>query len=183
MSNKDGSFAPLVIVMCLSLLITSLWNQIPFLKSSVHSILDPTAGWLLNWNLTLGMLIIVFLLSLITVVAQKYLTDQKTLKEMKKEQKIMQEEMKKVRDDPAKFLELQKKQMASVQQTFSKTLKLTSRGTLFTAIPFFLFFRWFLDQFTAMNNPLFFGFMTWFWFYLIFTLIFTSVLRKSMDVA
>src|SRR5271157_5208003 len=156
--SKEGSYAPIFIILIISILIPSLWTQIPYLQSSVHYVLDPTAGWLLHWNLTLGMFIVVLIISLISIIVQKYAKDQKTLKEMRKEQKVLQEEMKKVRNDPEKFLELQKKQMASVQQTFSKTLKLTSRGALFTFIPFLLFFRWFLDIFTTMGNPMFFGF-------------------------
>lgn len=176
--NKQGSYAPLIIIMSLSLLIAALWNQIPFLKNAVHYVLDPTAGWLLQWNLTIGMLIFVFFVSLITIIAQKYGTDQKTLKEIKIEQKKLQEEMKLVREHPEKLMELQKKQMEFIPQT----MKLSTRPILFTGIPFILFFRWFMDVFNTMGNPNFFGFLPWFWFYLIFTLVFSAILRKILKV-
>lgn len=176
--NKEGSFKPLIYVMILSLLIASFWDKIPFLKSSVHFILDPTSGLLLNWNLNWGMLIIVFIISLVTVLAQKYGTDQETLRELKKEQKILQEEMKKFKEHPEKVMELQKKQMAFIP----KTMKLSTRPIIFTGIPFILFFRWFMDFFTAIGNPKFFFGLTWFWFYLVFTLIFSAVLRKVLKV-
>jgi uncharacterized membrane protein (DUF106 family) len=179
--SKQGSYAPLFIIMALSILIAGFWNQIPYLKSSIDWALNPTAGWLLNWNTTIGMFIVVFIISLISIIAQKYATDQKQLRELRKEQKSMQEELKKVRNDPAKFLELQKKQMASVQQTFSKTMKLSTRAILFTGVPFILLFRWFNDYF-VVNPYTFLGFLPWFWFYLIFTLIFTAILRKVLDV-
>jgi len=183
--NKEGSFKPLVFVMLVSLFIAFLWDQIPFLKPAVHFVLDPTAGWLLNWNLDLGMLILVFLISVISIVAQKYGTDQKTLKEIKEEQKKMQGEMKEVKEHPEKMMELNKKQMDIMKQS----MKLSTRPIMFTGIPFLLLFRWFSDVFTSgtgytiINNPMFFGFLSWFWFYLIFTLIFSMILRKALKVA
>ena len=182
--NKEGSFTPFIVVMALSLLIASLWDSIPVLKDAVHYALDPTAGWLLHWNLTLGMLALVLVISVISIVAQKYGTDQKTLKEIRKEQKKLQEEMKLVKEHPEKLLELQKKQMEFIPQS----MKLSMRPIMFTGIPFILFFRWFMDVFTAgsgftiANNPLFLGFITWFWFYLIFTLVFSMILRKIFNV-
>ncbi len=175
--NKEGSYAPIFIIMALSILIVSFWDQIPFLKSSIEYILNPTAGWLLNWNKTIGMFAIVFIISLLSIIVQKFATDQKQLKELRKEQKLLQEEMKKFREDPAKLMELQKKQM----EFLPKTMKLSTRAILFTGVPFILLFRWFNDYFLA-NSFNFLGFLPWFWFYLIFTLIFTAILRKVLDV-
>jgi uncharacterized membrane protein (DUF106 family) len=176
--DKKGSFLPIIIVMIASLVIAGYWDKFPIIKDSVHAVLNPSAGALLNWNVTGGMLIIVFIISLITTLIQKYATDQKALKELREEQKILQEEMKKFKDHPEKVAELSKKQM----EFFPRTFKLTSRAILFTGIPFVLFFRWFADVFTAMGDPIFLGFLSWFWFYFIFTIIFSSVLRKYMKV-
>jgi uncharacterized membrane protein (DUF106 family) len=161
----------------LSILIAGFWDKIPYLKSSIDWALNPTAGWLLNWNMTLGMFIVVFVISLISIIVQKYATDQKQLRELRKEQKLLQEEMKKFREHPEKMMELQKKQMAFLPQT----MKLSTRAILFTGVPFILLFRWFNDFFVA-NPYTFIGFLPWFWFYLIFTLIFTAILRKVLDV-
>lgn len=177
--NKEGSFKPIIFVMIASLAMFFFWDKIPFIKDSVHAVLDPSAGWLLlNLNITLGMILIVFIISLFTTLIQKYATDQEALRELKKEQKILQEEMKKYKEHPEKMAELSKKQFAFIPKTF----KLTSRGIMFTGIPFILFFRWFNDFFTAMGDPKFFGFLSWFWFYLIFTMIFSTVLRKALKV-
>ncbi|MFH1608139.1 MAG: EMC3/TMCO1 family protein [archaeon] len=181
--NKEGSFKPIIFVMIASLLIAFYWNKVGFIKDAVHYVLDPSAGVLLNWNLTWGMLIIVLLIALITTLVQKYATDQEALRELKKEQKILQEEMKKYKEHPEKLMELQKKQFEFIP----KTMKLSMRALAFTGIPFILFFRWFMDFFTAMEivtgAPIkFLGFLTWFWFYLIFTMIFSGVLRKVMKV-
>ena len=175
---KEGSFKPIIIVMVLSLVIAGFWESVPFLKNAVHAILGPSAGALLNWNLTWGMMVLVFLISVLTTVIQKYATDQETLKELRKEQKILQGEMKKYKDHPEKLIELQKKQFEFIP----KTMKLSMRAIMFTGIPFILFFRWFMDVFTTLGEPKFFGFLSWFWFYLIFVMIFSSILRKWLKV-
>ncbi len=176
--KKEGSFFPIILVMIASLGIASYWDKVSWIKDSVHKVLDPSAGALLTLNLTIGMILIVFIIALITTIIQKYATDQKALKELRAEQKLLQEEMKKYKDHPEKLSELSKKQFQFIPRTF----KLTSRAILFTGIPFILFFRWFYDTFTAMGDPKFFGFLSWFWFYLIFTMIFSSMLRKLMKV-
>ncbi|MBU0958716.1 MAG: DUF106 domain-containing protein [Nanoarchaeota archaeon] len=176
--NKEGSFKPVAIVLVASMLIALFWNSISFIRNAVHGVLDPSAGALLRMNVTWGMLIIVLIIAIITTIIQKYATDQKTLKELKKEQKLLQEEMKKYRDNPAKVMELQKKSFEFIP----KTMKLSMRAMAYTGIPLILFFRWFMDVFNAMDSPKFFGFLSWFWFYLIFTMIFSSIIRKIFKV-
>ena len=144
--NKQGSFFPIIFITIVSLAMAIYWDKLPFIKNAIHTVLDPSAGALLIWNLTLGMLVVVFIITLITTLIQKYATDQKALKELKQEQKILQEEMKKYKDNPAKVTELSKKQLEFIPRTF----KLTSRSVLFTGIPFILFFRWFYDFFASL---------------------------------
>jgi uncharacterized membrane protein (DUF106 family) len=177
-TNKKGSLWPVILVMFGVYLLVAFWEKLPFLKTGIHAALDPTFGALLNLNLTVGMLVIVFFITLISTLVQKYATDQKALKELREEQKLFQEEMKKYRENPAKMAELSKKQGEFMVRTF----RLTSRATLFTIVPFMLFFKWFGDFFTTLGNPMFFGFMTWFWFYFIFTIIFSVFLRKWLKV-
>jgi uncharacterized membrane protein (DUF106 family) len=177
--NMNRVFLIMMVFMAISLGIAFLWDSLPVIKNFVNSILNPTFGALIDWNLTLGMLIVVFLMGLLTTFAQKYTTDQKTLRELKKEQKEVQKEMQKYRQDPKKMLEIQK----SLMPTTFKIMELSMRGSIFTIIPFILLFRWFMDFFSTKGNPSFFGFMSWFWFYLIFTIIFSSFLRKFFKVA
>lgn len=176
--NKEGSFRGIFIVMIISLLIAFFWDSFSFIKNTVHAILNPTAGTLLNLNLTWGMIILVFLITLAMTLIQKYATDQETLRELKKEQKILQEEAKKYKEHPEKLMEFQKKQMEFIP----KTLKLSMRPIVITGIPLILFFRWFIDFFSAAGNPKFFGFFSWFWFYLIISIILSSILRKILKV-
>lgn len=94
--SKGGSFKPIVISYGIIILFLLLWTNVPMVSKTVHAGLDPTLGWLLNWNLTLGMLIITFFISLVSILVQKYGTDQKTLKELRSEQKKLQEESKNI---------------------------------------------------------------------------------------
>ena len=103
--KKEGSFKPIIFIMIASLALAYFWDKFDFIKDSVHAVLTPTAGWLLDLNLTGGMLLIVFLISLFTTLVQKYATDQKALKELRKEQKILQDEMKKYKEHPEKMAE------------------------------------------------------------------------------
>ncbi len=176
--NKEGGFRGIFIVMIASVMIALFWDSFSVIKNFVHMLLDPTAGVLLGWNLTIGMIFIIMVISLIMTLSQKYATDQKTLREMKKEQKELQEEMKKLKGNPEKLLELQKKQF----EFLPKMMKVSMRSIVYTAIPLILFFRWFMDFFSALGDPKFFGFLSWFWFYLLGTLIFGTILRKIMNV-
>ena len=175
---KEGSFTPLIVFMLISLVLASLWDKIPIIKNSIHYILDPSAGALINWNLNIGMLIIVLIITAITTVVQKYATDQKTLKELRKEQKEIQNQMKEFKNHPEKMMELQKRQFAMMP----KQMKLSMRAIIYTGIPFILFFRWFNDYFITAGSPKFFLGMGWFLFYLISAIIFGSILRKWWDV-
>ena len=176
--GKESGFGGIFFVMLISLLIAFFWDTISIIKQSAHFILNPTAGSLLNWDLTFGMLAIILIISLIMTLVQKYGTDQKTLREMREEQKLIQEEMKKYKENPGKIAELSKKQM----ELIPKTMKLGMRPIIYTSIPLILFFRWFNDFFVTFADFRFFGFFSWFWFYLVGTIVFSTILRKMMNV-
>ncbi len=168
----------MILVMLLSFFIAGLYSSVPIVKTAIKAVLDPTAGNLLDWNKLVGMILIVFIITLITTLIQKYATDQVALKKLKEEQKLLQEEMKKYRDNPEKMLEFQKKQLEFLPKTFD----LTSRSLIYTVVPIVLFFRWFYEYF-ASSSYKFFGFLNWFWFYLILSIIVSTILRKVMKVA
>src|SRR3989344_815419 len=171
-------FFVMSILMIVSLIIAVMWDSLRLVKDSVHSALDPSAGALLNWNTTWGMLIIILILSIITTLLQKYTTDQATLRELRKQQKEIQKEIKKHRDNPQKVMELQRSSLPASM----KMMQLSMRSAFYTIIPFILLFRWFLDYFATIPDFRFFGFISWFWFYLIFAIIFGSIQRKMFNV-
>lgn len=176
----------LFIVLAISLLVASLWNSVPIIKDGVHAILDPSTGYLLNWNLNIGFIIIIILFVLLTTILQKYFTDQATLKRIKEEQKVVQEEMKKYREHPEKLMELQKKSM----ELISQSMPIAMRPAMFTSIPFILFFRWFGDYFADVDAKIFGIFSTqgvwlfpkWVWAYILSSIVISMILRKVMKV-
>ena len=176
-SEKKGSFRVIVIVMFVSLIIAMAWDKLTFIKNPIHAILNPTLGALLDWNLVIGMLILVFVISLFITILQKYTTNQKELKEIKKQQKEIQAEMKKHRGDVAKTMELNKKNMALLPQQ----MKLGMRSIVYTSIPLLFLFRWLYDYFALVGSNKILG-IGWIWFYLIGSLIFSSIIKKQMDV-
>jgi len=175
--GKEGGFGLIFLVMVVSLAIAAFWNKLLFIKNSVGAVLNPTAGALLNWNLTYGMIILVLLLSIFMTLIQKYTTDQKTIREIKEEQKKLQGDMKKFEVGSKEHTELSMKSMKFIGPMF----KLSMRPIVYTAIPIILLFRWFADYFALVDFK-FFGFLSWFWFYLLGSLIFSSVLRKVLKI-
>ncbi len=167
----------MLLVMIVSLVIASLWNTIPFIKDTIHLILNPTAGALLNWNTDIGMIIVTLIIILLITLVQKFTIDAETMAEIKKEQKFLKEEMKTYKEHPEKMMELQKKQLEMIPRTFEITMK----PLIYTAIPIILFFRWFNDYFTAVDVKIF-GFFSWFWAYLLLSIIFSLILRKILKL-
>ena len=177
--GKEGSFKPMIIVMLISLVIAGLWDKLPIIKDSIHTVLDPSAGALLAWNLSWGMTIIILIITLIVTLAQKYATNQEALRELKKEQKEIQKQMKEFKNHPEKLMQLQKTQM----KLFPKQMKLSMRAIAFTGVPLLLFFRWFQDFFATLGDVKFFGVIgSWFLFYLIIAMVFGSILRKYLKI-
>ncbi len=165
------------IIMILGLAVATLWDQVPIIKTSVHLAMNPTAGWLLDWNISIGFLIFTAVITLITTLLQKYATDQSALKTIKEEQKLVQEEMKLAKESPGKQMELSKKSM----ELMFKAMPITMRPVIYTSIPFILFIRWFGDYFTIHVVKIF-GFMNWLLAYIILTLVFSIIFRKVFKV-
>lgn len=177
--NKEGSFRLIAIFMLITMLIAFNWDKWTWMRDGIHAALDPSIGVLLNWNLDFGMLIVVFLISVIMIFVQKYTTNQEEMKRLKKEQKELQNKAKELKNDPQKAMEVQKELMP----LSLKQMKLGMRTIVYTGIPFVLLFRWFNDYFlTIPEGTKIFGIFGWFWFYLIATLIFSSILKKKFDV-
>lgn len=153
------------------------WNVLPIIRETVHFVLDPTVGRLLGWNTDWGLVLISAIISLVTSLLQKYTTDQETLKQIRAEQKILGDQMKEFKEHPEKVMALQKKQM----ELIPKTMEITLRPALYTAIPFILIIRWFGDYFADYTEKIF-GFFGWIWAYIIFAIFFSIIFRKVFKV-
>ena len=167
----------LLIIMLISLFIAFAWDNLPIVKPSVHFLLTPLE-WMLNWNFLMGMIIITFFINLAQTLVHKYTTNQEELKKMKDDQKKFQEEMKQLKNQPDKMLELQKKQWETLPKSFS----LSMQSAVYTIIPLILFFRWFNDFFTILNNPKIFLGLGWIGTYILFSIVFSIILKKILKV-
>ena len=173
-----NGMALMLLISLAGLLIGFLWNQMPIIKDSVHLILDPTLGVILDQNVNLGMIIITALITFIISLTQKYTMDHDRMKELKANQKDLQNKMQEYKDHPEKMAEINKEFMS----TFSELMSASMSSAVYTIVPIILFFRWFQDYFALHEGVRIFGFLSWFWAYLIIAIIFSSVFRKVLKL-
>lgn len=114
--------------------------------SFLSAIFDPVLRPLLNIHPVLAILIVSIIVSVISVLMQKFLTDQKKMKMLKEEIKETQKLIKQHKDNPKKMLELQKKMMQPQMQLMKESFK----PLLFTTIPFLLLFVWLAGHFSYL---------------------------------
>jgi len=116
-----------------------------------------------------SIIIISFVATLIITVLNLLLTNKHLMKEIQERQKRLREEMKKYRDNPEKMMEINKQ----IMEDFPKQMKESLKVSMVTLIPFLLLFKWMRGIFaeTAIAG-------NWIWYYIIFSLIFSMILRK-----
>ncbi len=170
----------IIILTLVALLVASAWEKIALIKNTAHFVLDPTLGFLISWHPFLGLIIVVLIINLLITIIHKYTTDQKALKEIREKNKEIQTQMKEAQKnkDQEKISALSKQSFAQMSDQFKHSF--SSMG--YTAIPLILFFRWFGDFFTTLGNPKIFIGFGWFGTYFIFSIIFSTILRKILKV-
>jgi uncharacterized membrane protein (DUF106 family) len=164
----------------LSMLIALGWEKVTIIKNTAHFLLDPTLGTLISWHNLFGLLIIVLLLNILITLIHKFTTDQTALKEIREKTKAVQVQIKEAQknQDQDKVAELSKQSFSHMGEQMKHSF--ASMG--YTMIPLILLFRWFGDFFTALDNPKIFIGFGWFGTYLIFSIIFSMVIRKVLKV-
>ncbi len=133
-------------------------------------------GFLINWNKFIALLIISFILTLITTLIFKFLTDQHLMKTLKEEIKLSQQEAKNHKNNPKKLIEIQK-------QAMEKNIKLmmhSMKPMLFTFLPIIIVFSWLSKTYTGWSSPI--PYLGWIGTYIIFSLILSILLRKLLKV-
>ncbi len=169
-----------IILMIFSLLMAFAWDSFVFIKNTAHYVLDPSLGLLIKWRPLLGLIIVVFVINIIITLVHKYTTNQEALKELKEKSKEIQKQMKEAQknQDQKKITELSKQSFSQFSEQFKHSF--ASMG--YTAVPLILFFRWFGDIFSELNNPKLFIGLGWLGTYLVFSIIFGSIIRKVLKV-
>ncbi len=123
-----------------------------------------------------SLLIFSFLITLFTTLIYKYFSDQKTIKALRDEIKNLQNELKNNKDNPKKMMDKQK----IIMEKNLIVMKHSLKPTLYTMIPVLLLFIW-LKNLYANTGAVLFS-LSWFWAYVIFSIIFSLIIRKALKV-
>lgn len=133
-------------------------------------------GWAIDISPLFGIGVVAFIFTLIVTLIYKYTTDQIFMKDVKSEIKDIQKQMKEHKEDHKKVMDLQK----IVMEKNMKYMMHSFKPMLFTFIPVILIFGWLKTAYTDVG-PVFYSF-SWIWGYIIFSIIFSIVLRKVLKV-
>ena len=125
----------------------------------------------ITMNPKLSIALFSIIVTLISTVAQKLLTNQKHLKTLKDRQKEIQKELKKCKE-PKVLQELNSELMSSTGQMFKSSMK----PMFVTMIPFLILFSWLRRIYIPLLGS------SWIWYYLGFSIISSLIFRKLFKV-
>jgi uncharacterized membrane protein (DUF106 family) len=109
--------------------------------------LDPILGPLLSLDPIWSIVIISFVLSFLSVLASKYMTNQKMMKQHREEMKELQKKARKLqKENPQKAMAMQKDMMEKNMSIMKESFK----PMIITIIPFLLIFAWLNANFTYL---------------------------------
>lgn len=111
------------------------------------------------------------IVTLISTLAQKWLTNQEHLKTLKDRQKEIQKELKKCKDGDA-----MKELNAELLQLTGIMFKSSMKPMFVTMIPFLFLFVWLRGVYTPVLS-------SWIWYYIGYSVAASMILRKVLKVA
>ena len=135
-----------------------------------------------QWSL----IIISFIITLLTTLSYKYLTNQTEMKLLKEDLTRLKGDMKKHRDSPEKISTVNKELM----EKNLKYMRHSMRPMLFTFIPIIIIFSWLRATFLPTGDLFSWGFrlwpwgtgIGWLWTYLLSSIIFSTLMRKLFKI-
>jgi uncharacterized membrane protein (DUF106 family) len=128
----------------------------------------------INTNPTVSIIIISIIVTCISTLVTKWLTNQEHLKEMKKRQKELQKELKECtkKGDECRVKELQS-EMLKITGTMMKS---SFKPLFITIIPFLILIYWLRAIFSPVLS-------SWIWWYLGTSIISSLIFRKIFKMA
>lgn len=105
---------------------------------AISSILDPIMNPILALHPLFAIILISLVIAVVMTLVYKWMTDQTLMKTLKEDIKKFQKQMKELKSEPAKAMEVQKKAM----QTNMKYMMQSMKPTLISFIPIILIFGW-----------------------------------------
>ena len=127
---------------------------------------------LINAQPVLSIIILSVIVTFISTILTKWLTNQEHLKSLKERQKEIQKELKTCKDE-CLIKELQA-EMMSIAGTMMKS---SFKPMLITFIPFLILIYWIRDVYGPLMG------FSWFWWYLGTSIISSIILRKVLKMA
>ena len=143
-------------------------------------IFDFLFGWGIAISPLFGIIFISFILSMISTLSWKYLTNQVLLKELRERTKKLQEEFKKNKGDPKKLSEMNSKMAKENFEAMKIQYKQSIKPMIITLVPFALTFIWIKSVYDPIGD-IFIG-LGGIGNYILFSIIFSIILRKAMKV-
>jgi uncharacterized membrane protein (DUF106 family) len=128
-------------------------------------------GWI-NISPVVSIIILSGLITLVSTLVTKWMTNQDHLRSLKERQKQIQQDLKKCKPGEKMFEELQS-EMLQISMTMMKS---SFKPVLITFIPFILLFAWIRGIYTELLPH-------WIWYYLISSIIFSMIYRKLFKMA
>jgi uncharacterized membrane protein (DUF106 family) len=102
-------------------------------------LIDPLLDWVLIFSPIVSIIIIGLMMSVLTTVIYKFASDQKKIKKLKDDMKVMQKKMKEIpKDQPEKMMELNSK----IMKMQGPLMKESFKSMIYTIIPSLLVLAW-----------------------------------------
>ena len=127
---------------------------------------------LLSQSPKISIAIFSVLVTLVSNLVQKWLTNQEHLKSLKKRQKELQAEIKKTKE-PTLMQEIN----AEMMQISMTMMKSSFKPMLVTMVPFLLLFMWLKSIYVPLLGN------SWFWYYLGYSIVSSIFIRKIFNIA
>ncbi|MBC8435039.1 DUF106 domain-containing protein [archaeon] len=128
---------------------------------------------LITTNPKTALIVISAGITLISTLVTNWLTDQKHLKSLKVRQKELSKKMKTAKPGEKLFEELQS-EMLKISGVMMKS---QFKPMLVTIVPFLLLFSWLRSVYVPLMGN------SWIWYYIIGSIIFSSIYRKLFKMA
>jgi uncharacterized membrane protein (DUF106 family) len=112
-------------------------------------------------------------ITLFVTLITKHFTDQTRIKELKQMQKNCQNKIKEKKGDIQSQAELQKQMLTHSMEMMKHSMK----PMLITMIPLLLLFNWIRGMYSQTDIA-----TSWFWFYLVASLVSSPIFRKLLKV-
>jgi len=130
-------------------------------------------------NPKISILILAVVVTFISTIVTKWLTNQEHLKELKKRQKEIQKELKNQKDNPKVFSEMQNEML----QITGTMMKSSFKPVLITMVPFLILFYWIRSLYGAPSDGGEALLAGWFWWYLGGSVAAGLIWRKVLKMA